>query len=218
VRIVFISLLALIVTAAACPAFEQQDQSGKGTASPAADVCPDTVPWTGKYQNHSFGFTIVIPENLKGFWNSARCSAGPDGCTCMGDHGRIIPLTAEPSEPERYIEAYAGHSADLDKPTVAAEVRSHLGWIRERSRNKSIQIRKRSYVRLAGLKGQRLAVRYFDKELKTWFIEDFVELVRLGRIEYSLYLRTREEVYQHDRAIFETVISSFALTSGEYTD
>src|SRR5437899_7285629 len=57
----------------------------------AEETCPDTRGWTGKYTNHSYGFAITIPSHLQGFWNSARCVSGPDGCTCMSDHGRIIP-------------------------------------------------------------------------------------------------------------------------------
>src|SRR6266436_3113221 len=66
--------------------------------------CPDDKTYTGAYRNPQYGFSIVIPAGLKGYWNSARCA--PDekyGCVCMGDHGRFIPLSIDAS-----IEAFVG--------------------------------------------------------------------------------------------------------------
>ncbi|MFG6485587.1 hypothetical protein ACG04R_02825 [Roseateles sp. BYS78W] len=64
------------------------------TTALAADVgCADERPTTGRYRNYSYGFTVVIPKGLEGWWNSARCvPQTPDGCICMGDHGRSLPL------------------------------------------------------------------------------------------------------------------------------
>jgi hypothetical protein len=209
--------MAAILVVTAASSSRQKGQSVQGSPSTATAACPDTVPWTGKYRNHSFGFIIEIPKPLKGFWNSAVCVAGPDGCTCMGDHGRIVPLSNPPYEPERHIEIYAGHASDLDKPTVGAEVASRLRQIHERNPNHRVYVLKRSHIMLSGLRGERVLVRYFDEKLKRWWKEDFIELVRKGSIEYSLYLRTGEHLYQHDKIIFEKIISSFVLTSGEYT-
>jgi hypothetical protein len=86
-----------------------------------------------------------------------------------------------------------------------------LRGIRERSREKSVQIRKRTGITLASLKGERAVVRYYDAKLQAWMMEDFVELLR-GGVEYSLYLRTPEETYEHDRGVFDTVVASFALS------
>ncbi|HXP46282.1 MAG TPA: hypothetical protein VN810_03335 [Terriglobales bacterium] len=161
--------------------------------------------------NYSYGFSVVIPKGLKGFWNSAVCVSGPDGCTCMSDHGRIIPLTAEPYEPERHIEVYAGYAADLDEPTVEQEVDKRLGWIRESSREGSVRVLRQSSTTLAGLKSQRVVVRYYDKKLNQLMVEDFVEALRRGDVEYSLYLRTSENAYDHDRKVFDNVIGTFTL-------
>jgi hypothetical protein len=186
--------------------------AGSQQATRVGDAaCPDTVSWTGRYVNHSYGFIVVIPKNVKGFWNSARCISGPDGCTCMSDHGRIIPLSAEPYEPERHIEVYAAYAADLDDPTVQQEVNKRLDWIRERSRADSVAVLKQSNLLLAGLKARRVVVRYFDKQLNTWMIEDLVEALRGRDIEYSVYLRTREEVYKEDLRVFDSVVDSFRL-------
>ncbi|WP_027360800.1 hypothetical protein [Desulforegula conservatrix] len=75
-------------------------------AATAHAACPDEIPSLGKYRNYSFGFSILIPQGLKGFWNSAACIQEADGsCLCMSDHGRIIPL-----KNDNTIEIYAGHA------------------------------------------------------------------------------------------------------------
>jgi hypothetical protein len=165
------------------------------------------------YQNYSYGFRIVIPQGLKGFWNSAGCIEGPDGCTCMSDHGRIIPLGPESrqGEPERHIEAYAGYAAHIFPVNLSEAVKSHLDRIRKRSRGRKMEIRKRASVSVAGLKGERIVARYLDAKSRTWMVEDFIELLR-DDVEYDLYLRTPEQYYKQDQTVFDNVIASFALT------
>jgi hypothetical protein len=188
-----------------------QAQAPSGKAPTSKDACPDADRWTGKYTNHSYGFSIMIPERLEGYWNSARCVNGTDGCVCMSDHGRIIPLTPEPHERDRHIEAYAGYAVDLDAPTVAFEVNKRLEYIRQRSRTHSLKIRSRSSLVLASLPAQRVVVRYYDETLKAWVVEDFIEALRNG-VEYSLDLRTKEMSYEPDRRVFDSVVESFILT------
>ena len=173
--------------------------------------CPDTVGWTGKYVNYSYGFSVVIPTGFKGLWNSARCVASRDGCTCMSDHGRIIPLSAEPFEPERHIEVYAGYAADLDEPDVKAEADKRLRWIGERGREGSVSMLNQSGTTLSGLRAKRVAVRYFDTKLNQWMVEDFIEALRNGDVEYSIYLRTSEKNYGNDRSVFESLVATFKL-------
>jgi hypothetical protein len=203
------ALLAFAIGKSGYSAYDCQNQANKADPSEKRAQCPDDRAWTGKYRNYSYGFTIVIPKKLKGFWNSPACVAQPGDCICMQDHGRIIPLSAEPYEPDRHIEAYAGNTAHLDNPTIAEAVRSELGSIRENSRKNSVQIRKRFPITLSGLKGERVVVRYYDVERKRWMMEDFIELVR-GGVEYSLHLRTPEGTYEHDRGIFDSLVATFA--------
>lgn len=206
-------LLAAVLALALTNGLNQQTTD----VGPAGgSVCPDAKSWTGKYTNHSYGFAIVIPSDLKGFWNSAGCVEDHGGCTCMSDHGRIVPL--DPGAPEvkseRYIEVYAGYAAHLDSVTVPEAVKSHMDWIRERSRPGNIRVRKRISVSVAGLKGEHLVVRYLDAKSKGWMVEDFIELLRED-IEYDLYLRTPRQTYEHDRSIFNTMVASFVLTEPE---
>jgi hypothetical protein len=182
--------------------------------NPNQQSCPDTINTTGRYVNISYGFSIVIPEGLKGVWNSARCVGGGDGCVCMSDHGRIIPLATGPNDTDHWIEAYAGFATDIDEPTLDDEVSSRLDWIRERSRDGSVSVLQRSHVTLGGLKGQRVVVRYYDKESKRIMVEDFVEALRGRRevdVKYSVYLRTPIDAYERDKAIFNAVLRSFVL-------
>jgi hypothetical protein len=173
-------------------------------------ACPDTIGWTGGYTNYSYRFSIEIPKRLQGFWNSSRCSDGPDGCICMSDHGRIIPLTKEPFEPERHIEVYAAYAVDLDERTLAGEVTKHLDSIRERSHGGNVEVRRRVKIRLGGIDAERVVVRYYDDESKTWRVEDFVQALRED-VDYSLYLRTREESYPQDQGVFDSVVQSFTV-------
>lgn len=181
---------------------------------PQQESCPDTVDTIGRYVNGSYGFSIVIPEDLRGTWNSARCVGGKDGCVCMSDHGRIIPLASDSAERDHWIEAYAGFATDIDEPTSEEAVKKRLEWIRERSRKGSVSVLNRSSIVLAGLKGQRVVVRYYDRETRRMMMEDFVELLR-GRkevdVEYSLYLRAPVATYRRDKASFEAVLRTFEL-------
>src|SRR5580692_7448522 len=69
--------------------------------------CPDTHPWTGHVATWSFGFAFDVPKPLKAYWNSAGCQPNKDGCTCMSDNGRIIPLGSPNGG--RQIEMYGAH-------------------------------------------------------------------------------------------------------------
>ena len=206
--------LSFVVALFACAPLALVAESAAQQASRPSSVeqCPDQRSWTGKYKNYDFGFSIVIPAALKGFWNSAACASGPDGCTCMPDHGRIIPLGGEPYEPGRHMEAYAGYAAHLDKPTLAGLVDSHLQGVREWQGTEKMDVRERSKIALAGLHGERVVVRYYNIKLKRWMMEDFIEILRWGDVEYSLYLRTREDAYIQDRAIFDAMVATFTPT------
>jgi hypothetical protein len=205
---IILAALSLLAAAQASWFYDPQNQSDVASPTSQASACPDDRAWSGKYRNYSYGFSIVIPKNLKGFWNSPACVANSDGCVCMQDHGRIIPLSDERDGPDRLMEAYAGN---LDNSTLVQAVKSELGSIRESGRKNSFHIRKRFPIQLSGRKGERVVVRYFDGKANQWMIEDFVELLR-GGVEYSLYLRTPEGTYEHDRRIFDTLIASFVFT------
>lgn len=212
----FSIILFLMLVAILSPSCLPQSVPSKRESPLSSDECPDTHAWTGKYRNYSYSFAIVIPPQFKGYWNSPSCSSEPDGCMCMSDHGRIIPLTQEPYEPERHIEAYAGYVTELDE-SVAEVAQDDVNRIAKRSRPQSVQVLSRTDTKIAGLKGKRVVVRYFDLKQDKWFIEDFVELRRQD-VEYNLYVRTPEKSYSQDLAIFNTMLKSFRLTPRYSTD
>jgi hypothetical protein len=85
VRTFFRPLLPFVVAASCLAAAGQVLAEGT--------PCPDDRSTAGFYRNYSYGFTVVIPKGLEGRWNSAACVPHPqDGCVCMGDHGRELPL------------------------------------------------------------------------------------------------------------------------------
>ena len=182
--------------------------------SAAQQPCPDTVDTKGRYVNASYGFSIVIPAALKGTWNSARCVAGNDGCVCMSDHGRIIPLSEGLNDTDHWIEAYAGFAVDLDEPTLQDAVEKRLDWIRERSVAGSVSVLQRSDIRIGGIDAKRVVVRYRDKQSNRLMVEDFVEALRgrAGDVEYSVYLRGPVDTYKRDKPNLDRVLRSFALT------
>ena len=202
-RTALLSVLALACAAAIA-------QQSLPTKPANENACPDTHSWTGKIENYSYCFTFVIPEHFEGFWNSAACVSDAKGVcqACMSDHGRVIPLSSPPYDPERHIEVFAGHVIEEDDDNVAQRTK----WIRERGRD--LRTVRRTKLVLSGMKADRVAIRYFDNKLKIWMIEDFIE-ARSPRFEYSLYLRTPEVHYKADRPVFDAVVASFTLTPGK---
>ena len=170
------------------------------------EPCPHEIASTGTYRNRDYGFSIVIPPGLNGYWNAAVCAKTSEGCVCLGDHGRVLPLAPESHGSGRYIEVYAG----FDIEDRAEQVRSRVDRIQERGRQNSLVDISRRALRLAGLRAQRIAVRYYDKKLDRGMAENFVQAKR-SSLEYSLYVRTPVETYQRDRKTLEEVVRSFTL-------
>ena len=99
----FCTAILSVSLVAAGLASDIKSQAKRGEPS-SRELCPDQKVYTGKYRNRFYGFSIVIPAGLKGYWNSARCVKTGEGCVCMSDHGRVIPLSDD-----AHIEAYAGY-------------------------------------------------------------------------------------------------------------
>lgn len=172
------------------------------------ELCPDEVETKDFYENWDFGFKVRIPNNLKGIWNSANCVNDPDeGCICMADHGRIIPLSKRSPESGGYIELYAG----FEDASVERAVTDRLESMHEKYGEKNVAIIKSYSFRLAGLNAQRVIARYRPTKEDHWIIEDFVQAKRKV-IEYFLYLRTEEDSYKEDCRAFEAILKSFKLT------
>lgn len=211
--VILFSVLAPITSSRPLGSFDTRFSDAMGPSA-QGEICPDTHAWTGEYRNFSYGFTIVIPKGYKGFWNSARCVSDGKNCTCMSDHGRIIPLSGEPYEEERHVEAYASHGAELNEPTVTEAVKRDLSSVSERSKPASVRVLKQAKINLAGQPGSRVLVQYYDKKIQRWFLEDFVEVLKDGD-RFSLYLRTPRNHYKKDKPIFEAVLTSFKFKKSD---
>ena len=179
-------------------------------AAQESATCPDQIAWKGKYRNYSYGFSIVIPVGLQGFWNSARCAKQGDECICMSDHGRVIPIGNHADGLERQMEAFADYGADLGNGTVSDAMTARVQSIRDSAEAHSTAVIHKWAARLGTLTARRYVVRYKDKKANAWMIEDFAEAMGGGR-RYMLYLRTPELRYAADRLKFEHMISSFRL-------
>jgi hypothetical protein len=177
----------------------------------AQTLCPDERVWTGKIQNYSFGFTFIVPNGLKAYWNSARCSKDPaGGCVCMSDDGRVIPLGTKDDKVDRQAEMYADNGAELDKLTLSEAVKEHLEMLRGDGTKMSVAHNIASS--LGGIPARRVVVKYVDKKTGRAMVEEFVLCLRKKEaISYSPYLRTPAEDYATDKPVFDAMIRSFKL-------
>jgi hypothetical protein len=177
--------------------------------------CPDTHPWTGHVINYSFGFEFDVPKPLKAYWNSARCVQDGNDCTCMGDHGRDIPLAPPSSGPDRVITLFAGYdmTADVEmaqegrdqsKPetlggaAVAGSVKRSVGW-----------------VVVAGRKTKLTSTHYVDSKTDLPVVTMAFQLLRSVKgdgLEYDVSLSTDPEHQVADTRKFRSVLSSFRYT------
>jgi len=169
-----------------------------------AEPCPDKKTYTGKYTNLAFGFSIVIPAGLKGYWNSARCA--PDekyGCVCMGDHGRFIPLSDDSS-----IEAFVGFAVE-DEWTLRQYENQEVTYVKQKQGVQQVKVLSSKWTTLGGLKGRRFVVQFIENN-KTIVVDHIIALHK--GVEYELILRTLADRRALDTREFEKVISSWRLT------
>lgn len=166
--------------------------------------CPDERAWTGRYRNYVYGFSIVIPRGLKGYWNSARCA--PDekyGCVCMGDHGRFIPLSIDAS-----IEAFVGYQMEPDWSVVDHE-RQEISSLRQDKTNHELKVVRSRWFRLGHLHARRFEARFLKNNEP--MVTDHIIALHEG-VEYELILRTSPERFGKDETQFEKLIASWRLT------
>lgn len=169
-----------------------------------AEVCPDEKTYTGKYRNLAYGFSIIIPAGLKGYWNSARCALDEKlGCVCMGDHGRSIRLSDD-----AYIEAFVGYAME-DEWTVRQYENQAVTYLRQKQGVEQVKLLSSKWIRLRGLKGRRFVVQYVENDRSV--VIDHIIALHKG-VEYELILRTLADRQRIDERNFEKVVSSWRLT------
>lgn len=196
-----VAIGVLLIVTILAPAAKSQ---AKRATPSSAEPCPDQKTYTGKYRNWVYGFSIIIPAGLKGYWNSARCA--PDekyGCVCMGDHGRFIPLSDDAS-----IEAFVGYEMESEW-SVSDYENDEVSNLRQKQGVEQLKVLSSKWIRLGRLKGRRFVVQFIEKD-KNVVIDHIIALHK--GVEYELILRTMPDRYQRDRRIFEKVIASWRLT------
>ena len=195
----------LLSVAVLVPTVNSQAKRGKTRGrTAAAEPCPDEKTYTGKYRNIVFGFAIVIPAGLKGYWNSARCA--PDekyGCVCMGDHGRFIPLSED-----AHIEAFVGYEMEPEWSLRDYETEA-ISALKKQAGLEDVKVLGSRWFRLGTLKARRFTVQFVEKN--NTVIRDHIIALHRG-VEYELILRTLASQSNRDKSEFEKVIASWKLT------
>lgn len=194
------SRTAFIILFVCCCVLSIAAQTNRALMPP----CPDQRAWTGRYRNYVFGFSILIPRGLKGYWNSARCA--PDekyGCVCMNDHGRFIPLSSE-----AHIEAFVGYQMEPDW-SVREHERQAVSFLTDDNQNQHVTVVRSRWFRLGTLRTRRFEACYL-KNNKPMITDHIVALYQ--GVEYELILVTSPGRYAVDRRQFEKIIASWRLT------
>jgi hypothetical protein len=196
---IYLKAILVVMVAVAGLSTDGKSQVKRGKAG---EICPDQKVYTGKYRNRYYGFSIVIPAGLKGYWNSARCAKTDEGCVCMTDHGRIIPLADDAQ-----IEAYTGYQMEPEW-SVSDYEKDEIADLKKQEGVEQVKVLSSKGVRLGGLKARRFAVQYIEKGKN--MISDRVVALHKG-VEYELILHTLDKRYEEDRREFEKVIASWRL-------
>jgi hypothetical protein len=166
--------------------------------------CPNERGWTGKYRNYVFGFSLVIPRGLTGYWNSGPCTTDERyGCVCLNDHGRVIPLSDG-----AHIEAFVSYQMESEW-SVRDHERQEIFYLKTDKGNRQINIVRSEWVRLSSLRARRFEARYLHDGKPA--VTDHIVALHDG-VEYELVLVTSPDRYEVDRQQFEKVISSWRLT------
>ncbi|SMC29837.1 hypothetical protein SAMN02745857_04178 [Andreprevotia lacus DSM 23236] len=176
----------------------------------AADQCPAGVPTHGRYYNE-YGFTVRIPSGLRGLWNSVGCVQGDDGCTCMSDHGRYLPLDGG----DNGIDIFAAYNAMLYESLHDA-VQAELGFARDRARHRRIKVLSLRPARLGALKAVRLVLQYRSKDDGRLIIRDQVPALRRIMANssepshfYNVALSSDKQHYAAHRPLLEQVLANW---------
>ncbi len=173
--------------------------------------CPDDSPTIGWYRNYSYGFSMTIPRRLKGYWNSVPCIKETDGCVCMGDHGRFIPITKE-----AYLDIEVGPmTSETRKETINDEVRFALEHYKEKG--EAVETVRQTTTRLDSFRATRLKLRFTDAKTKARMIEERIICMPIdkehGGWVYSIYLVTPTSSYRKHKLLHARVSQSWRFRS-----
>lgn len=193
-------LVLIVVACSAATAISQTIPAKTTQRQP----CPDQQAYTGKYRNAVFGFSMIIPAGLRGYWNSAKCA--PDeryGCICMGDHGRSIPLSDHSA-----IDAFVGWQME-DEWTPRDYENNEVAQLKGKPGVKEVRVVSSRSIRLGSVRARRFVVRFSEND--EGVVAERIIALRKG-VEYQLILHTVPQRYRKDRREFDKVVASWRLT------
>jgi hypothetical protein len=195
----FKTFLGILVTAVVLS--QPANSQAKVAANPP---CPDQKAWAGKYRNYTFGFTVVIPAGLKGYWNSAACVPEGNDCVCMSDFGRFIPLSGDGA----FIVAGAEHQIESDETVTGLEQRE-LASLRERKGVEKVKVIRSVWFRLGKLNARRFSAQFIEKN-QTLLTDHIVSLH--NGVEYELVFQAPVNKAKQGKRAFEKIVASWRLT------
>jgi hypothetical protein len=173
--------------------------------------CPDEAPTIGWYRNYSYGFSITIPQNLKGYWNSVPCAKDQNDCVCLGDHGRFITIRKE-----AYLEVFVSvWTSETSKESMVDEqsfiLENHKG------KGENTETLNLTGARLDRVPSTRLKLRYKEAKTGMVMVEDSIFCAPMDKEHegwlYKIHLVTPETRYGKDKLLLDRVIKSWRFRS-----
>jgi hypothetical protein len=186
-------------------------ETPKPSPVPATDC---ELSWSGHYRN-LWGYEVTIPDGRKAYSDSPVAGCGDD-MSIMGDHGIVIPLSAEPHEADRDMGISSGYNSG-EVRSVGEAADQDIGWIRQRRAvDGTARVLRRTDASLAGLRGIRIAVSYRDKRSGRDVVSDMLEILRpiptrrhpVANYYVHVYLLSPQANYADDLRAFETFLAS----------
>jgi hypothetical protein len=167
----------------------------------AEDVCPPLK--TGVYRNENYGYTVTIPNGLKGELNSPCTLDDKGDCICIGWHGLTVPL-----ESDAYLDFFAGFSV-LEHPSLPDVLRSELINLGlSESDDITVRIRFLQKTLLAGRPAYHFAADYEAQDEK-YTKEKIVTIDSENNIEYIITIKAPAKRMQTLKTRFNELVRSW---------
>lgn len=147
--------------------------------------------FTGQYTNHVYGYSVVIPQGLRGF------SSPPPA----PQHGFGVPIG---NEPRSYLMV-SGSWNSLEYENVQRAADAEVESIRERHKVVSVDFRK---ARLDGLDARRVVIHYTCGTPPTEFVEDTTIAIAAGKV-LEVTLWTSQMKHREDERVLDAVLRSW---------
>jgi hypothetical protein len=183
----FLAFALLLATATACSSWGAPGRSANTTRGLSPSDCA-AVRYTGKHVS-SWGFTFTIPAGLVGLPISPACT----------DHGAVVPLSAQPQEPRRHIEMYAGYEV-LGATSAEQSCTRYLQPHQQVSRHEDLTLDGRRGFHIVATENDGASEHTIDALC-------FLRATGGHRVEYVFALATPSILYAADLVTFQAVLA-----------